>query len=95
MIMTETIGNLSKDVVVINELGLHARSAAKIAEIAQGALYNVWIVKESEAVDAKSIIDMLSLACARGTQITVRVDSPVDRPVLDHIVELVECGFGE
>lgn len=93
--MVETIDKLSKDVLIINELGLHARSAAKIAEIAQSARSNVWIVKEQEEVDARSIIDMLTLACAKGTNITVKVDSDSDISILNHIVALVEGGFGE
>lgn len=86
---------LSRNVEIINELGLHARSAAKIAGIAQKAKSDVQIIRDRESVDAKSIIDMLTLACARGTNITVRVGSDSDREVLNEIVSLVEDGFGE
>ena len=57
--------------VIVNELGLHARSAAKIAQLAQQAIADVWLEKDEEQADADSIIDLLSLGCPQGTQITV------------------------
>lgn len=86
---------LSRQVEIRNELGLHARSAARIAQIAQTARSNVWISRDAESVDAKSIIDMLTLACGKGALITVSVDAAADCGVLERIVALVECGFGE
>lgn len=86
---------LSRQVEIRNELGLHARSAARIAQIAQTAQSNVWIARDHESVDAKSIIDMLTLACAKGTVITVSIDAKRDMDVLDRIIALVEDGFGE
>lgn len=86
---------LSRDMVIVNELGLHARSAAKIAEIAQKAAAPVWIERGDEMVDARSIIDMLTLACAKDSTITLRVEDEADLPVLEEIAALVEDGFGE
>jgi len=88
-------GTLAKDVLIRNELGLHARSAAQIAEIAQGANSKVEIVRGGEKADAASIIDMLTLSCSKGSNITVKVDSQSDIGVLNRIVALVESGFGE
>ena len=86
---------LLRPVTIINELGLHARSAAKIAEVAQKARYKVWIARDSEEVDAASIIDLLTLGCNQGTEIVVRIENPADRPILNQIIDLVEAGFGE
>ena len=85
----------SRDVTIINELGLHARSAAGIAKIARNAKSNVWITKDRKKADAKSIIDILTLVCAQGSKITVTVDNCSDIHILDNIVELIESGFGE
>ena len=93
--MSHTPEEFSKDIFIINELGLHARSAARIAEMALHAKSNVWITKEEETVDAKSIIDMLTLACAKGSKITVAIESGSDIDILNNIVQLVEAGFGE
>ena len=60
---------LSREVVIVNELGLHARSAAKIAKLAQNTKSTIWLIKDNEKVDASSIIDMLTLACEKGSKI--------------------------
>ena len=85
----------SKDLVIRNELGLHARSAAMIAKIAQQAAAKIWIVKDDEKADAASIIDILTLACTKGTHISVQVEIDADLDRLQQIVELIENGFGE
>lgn len=95
MEMSKKHDPLSKEVVIVNELGLHARSAAKIAAIAGNALKQVWITKEDETVDARSIIDMLTLACSKGMRITITVNSGEDAAILGEIAALVESGFGE
>jgi len=87
--------DLHRPVTIRNALGLHARSAAKIAEVAQNARYKVWIVRDSEEVDAASIIDLLTLGCHKGSEIVVRIENAADRPILNQIVDLVETGFGE
>ena len=86
---------LSKKVTVINELGVHARSAAMIAKIAQNAHAAVWIEKDGERVDATSIIDILTLACSKGTGITIAINDPTDKNILDSIVRMFKEGFGE
>jgi len=86
---------LSKNAIIINELGLHARSAAKIAELAQNAESTVWLIRNKEKADASSILDVLTLACPKGSKITLKVDSPSDINILNNIVELIEKGFEE
>lgn len=86
---------LSRNVVIINELGLHARSAAEIAKLAQNANSKVWLIRKKERVDASSIIDILSLGCPKGSRITLEIDEESDINILNKIVELVKKGFGE
>jgi len=93
--MTGQKKELSKQVTIVNELGLHARAAAKIASIAQNGRAKLWIIKDGEKVDASSVIDILTLACARGTQITVTVDNASDIHILNAVTKLVESGFEE
>lgn len=78
-----------------NELGLHARSAAQIAEIAQNSIANVWIKKEEDMADASSILDILTLACPKGTRVTIIIEDAGDIDILNAIGDLVESGFGE
>ena len=86
---------LSRDLVIVNELGLHARSAAKIAALAGQSSASVWIKKGSEKADASSIVDILTLACEKGTKITISIENKADFNILAAIAELVENGFGE
>jgi phosphocarrier protein HPr len=86
---------LARDVVITNELGLHARSAAQIAKVVQNAQAQVWLKKGDERADASSILDILTLACTRGTSITIIIEDPADSEILNAITALVESGFGE
>lgn len=81
--------------IIKNELGLHARSAARIAGIVQKAKDAVWIKRGDEKADASSIMDILTLACEKGTKISIIVDDPSDIKILNAVAELVENGFGE
>ena len=85
----------SKTLKVPNELGLHARAAAKIAKLAEDAKAGVFIAKDGEEVDATSILDVIGLYCPYGSNITVRIADEADMKVLDQIVGLIETGFGE
>ena len=87
--------NVYRDVVINNALGLHARSAAQIAKIVQKAKANVWIKRGPEKVDASSIMDILTLACEKGTTITIMIEDMSDIDILEAVAELVNSGFGE
>ena len=82
-----------RQTTIVNELGLHARSAAKIADIAQNSIANVWIQKDDEKADASSILDILTLACPKETKITISIEDPGDLPILNAITDLVDNGF--
>ena len=84
-----------REVIIKNELGLHARSAAQIAGIVQNARAAVWIQRGAEKADASSIMDILTLACEKGTTISIIVDDLSDIDILDAVAELVDSGFGE
>jgi phosphocarrier protein HPr len=86
---------LHKVTTIINELGLHARSAARIAEIARSSRGNVWVIKDDEKADASSVMDILTLICEKGTKIRITIEDPADNDILNAIVDLVENGFGE
>ena len=85
----------SKEAVIVNELGLHARSAALISKIAQKAASNVWITKDGNRVDASSVVDILTLACEKESKITIEIEDPSDTNILNNIQRLIESGFGE
>ena len=81
--------------MINNELGLHARPAALIAKLAQQAESNIWIIKDGTKVDAASIIDILSLACVKGTEVTLQTENINDISIVNGIVELIANGAGD
>jgi phosphocarrier protein HPr len=93
--MTSNKEALQRDLVIVNELGLHARSAAKLAKAAQTAHKGVWMRYGDEHVDAKQVIDLLTLGAAQGARIQIGVESVEDIDTLEKLVEMIASGFGE
>jgi len=87
--------SLHRDLVIVNDLGMHARSAAQLAKIARSADKEVWVQLGDQRVDAKQVLDLLTLAAAKGDTIRVSITSPRDMETLDRIAALVADGFGE
>ena len=85
----------SRTLRIINTLGLHARSAAKLAKLAQKAVGDVWIQMDADRVDAKEIIDLLTLAAGQGDRIRIVIETPEDIDILNHMADLAGSGFGE
>ena len=93
--MKNSANEFSRHVTITNDLGLHSRSAAKIAKLVQNGKSNVWIIKDGKKVDASSIIDILTLVCPKGSMITLKIDDQSDLGILNDLVQLIESGFGE
>ena len=87
--------SLSHKITIKNLLGIHARPAAKIAEIVKKAKQNVWLSTQDSKVDASSIIDILTLGGCMGTKILVQVETSEDIGILKMICDLFESRFGE
>ena len=93
--MPSTVDRLCRAVIVENDLGLHARSAAKLAKVAQEAEGHVWLEFGEYQVDAKQVIDILTLGAAKGDQVVIRVEQEHNMDILNRMTALFEDGFGE
>jgi phosphotransferase system HPr (HPr) family protein len=84
-------------VTIVNRLGLHARAAAKLVRAATAFRSTLKLVRpdRSTAADAKSILSVLMLAAARGTELLVTAEGPDEGPALDALCQLIGGGFGE
>jgi phosphocarrier protein len=80
---------------IVNPLGLHARAAAKLVGLANKYKAEVYIGKDGQEVNGKSILGVLMLACGQGSLITLRVEGPDAEPAHAALAELVQKGFGE
>lgn len=80
-----------------NELGLHARAAAKFVRLASQFQSNIFLNRQQrdERIDGKSILGILLLAAAKGTELTITVDGADEQDALRCIVNLIRDKFGE
>ena len=85
----------SARVVIPNELGLHARAAAKLVERANGFESDVQLSHRDKTVNGKSIMGVLMLAAPLGAELTILTEGPDAGEALDGLRSLVEDGFGE
>ena len=88
---------LETRVKIINPLGLHARAAAQLVRLSGTFKSRILLkrVDSSVSADAKSILNVLTLAASRGTELDVEVNGADEQAALDAIVEIFEKGFGE
>lgn len=84
-----------QDATIVNQLGLHARPAAKIVKLASGFTAEVEIVKDGMAVNGKSIMGVMMLAAECGSSITLRANGADEAAAVEALVQLVASGFGE
>ena len=84
-----------ESVVVVNQLGMHARAAAKFVHLATRFQAQVRVARDRREMDGKSIMGILLLAAARGSTITISADGADERDAVIALVELVTSGFGE
>ena len=84
-----------KNVKIVNKLGLHARPASLIVQTAMAFSSNIYIIKEEIKVDAKSIMGILMLAAACGTELKLQTEGPDEEQALEKMVEVFNNGFGE
>lgn len=86
---------VSRTVLVNNQLGLHARAAAKFVHMATRYESQIRVGRESRVMDGKSIMGILLLAAPRGTTITISADGPDEAAAVEALCGLVASGFGE
>ena len=85
----------SKNLVITNSLGLHARPSAKLTQMAGRFKSDVWISKAGQKVNAKSIMGVMMLAAAHGEIITLEIIGEDENEALLSLSALVENQFDE
>ncbi len=85
----------SKDVIVQNQVGLHARPATFFIQKANEFKASIWVEKEERRVNAKSLLGVLSLGIVGNTAIRVIADGVDEEAAVEALVKLVESGFAE
>ena len=85
----------SQAVTVVNQLGMHARAAAKFVHLATRYNASVKVARDRHEMDGKSIMGILLLAAARGVTITISAEGTDETDAVEALVALVQSGFGE
>ena len=86
---------VSLSVAVVNELGMHARAAAKFVHLAARFESRIRVGARGREMDGKSIMGLLLLAAARGTSVTISAEGPDEADAVHALGLLVSSGFGE
>ncbi|MBQ2347062.1 MAG: HPr family phosphocarrier protein [Clostridia bacterium] len=84
-----------KEVLVQNQVGLHARPATFFIQKANEYKSTIWVEKEERRVNAKSLLGVLSLGIIGGTTIKIIADGSDEEKAVDSLVELVNSGFAQ
>lgn len=85
----------SREVVVQNQVGLHARPATFFIQKANEFKSSIWVERDDRRVNAKSLLGVLSLGIQKGMKITLIANGPDEELALNALVELVNSNFNE
>ena len=85
----------SKEVVVQNQVGLHARPATFFIQRANEFKSTIWVEKEERKVNAKSLLGVLSLGITKGTSIVIMADGNDEEEAVTTLVDLIASNFTE
>ena len=86
---------IAENITIINKLGLHARAASKLVNCASQFESEVFIVRNENRVNAKSIMGVMMLAAEQGSQITLRADGEDEREAIEALEKLIKDKFYE
>lgn len=86
---------IERELEIVNRLGLHARAAAKLVHLTARFESQVWLTKDGEEVDAKSILGVLLLAAAQGSTVAVKCEGRDEEEAMEAIAEMIANRFDE
>jgi len=89
------LSSVSKEVLIVNQRGLHARASAKFVNLASEIDAAIEVEKDGHKVCGTSIMGLMMLGAAKGDSIVIHVSGLGADGALEKLVELVESGFGE
>ena len=86
---------VSKEVVINNQVGLHARPATFFIQKANEFKSSIWVEKDERRVNAKSLLGVLALGIVKGTAITIIADGADQDEAIDTLSALIDSDFSE
>ncbi len=86
---------LQNKIEIINKLGLHARASAKLTHLAGQFKSEVWLTRQGRRVNAKSIMGVMMLAAAKGTQVEIETNGADEEVAMQELTRMIQDKFGE
>lgn len=86
---------IEQPITISNKLGLHARASAKLSKLAGSFPCEVWLVRGTRRVNAKSIMGVMMLAAGIGTELVVETSGEQEQAAMDALIALFNDKFGE
>jgi phosphocarrier protein len=87
--------SISKDIEIINKLGMHARAAAQFVQLASSFSSHIEIEKDNQRVNGKSIMGVMMLAASKGSNVTLHANGDDEDDSLIKLEELINNRFNE
>ena len=87
--------SLSKEIEIINKLGMHARAAAQFVQLASSFTSHIEIEKDSRRVNGKSIMGVMMLAANKGSKVTLHIDGEDEEESMKQLAQLINNRFNE
>lgn len=84
-----------KEITIVNRLGLHARPAALFVKVASRFRAEVWVKKDNDEVNGKSIMGLMMLAAGQGSKLQIRCEGPDADRALEEVEALIQAKFNE
>ena len=91
----EWLSVISKEVTINNQVGLHARPATFFIQKANEFKSSIWIERDERRVNAKSLLDVLSLGIVKGTTVNIVADGVDENEAIATLSELIDSDFSE
>ncbi len=92
---TAAVQKIEKEIPIVNRLGLHARPAAMFVRIASRYRSEVWVSKEGEEVNGKSIMGLMMLAAGQGSKLRIRCEGVDAEKAMEELEALINAKFNE
>ena len=86
---------IEKEITIVNRLGMHARPAAQFVKVSSRFRCDVWVKKDDEEINGKSIMGLMMLAAGQGSKLHVRCEGPDAEGAMKEIEALIAAHFHE
>src|SRR5947208_17197325 len=86
---------ITKEITILNRVGLHARPSAMFVKVCNKHKSDIWVEKDGEQVNGKSIMGLMMLAAGQGSKLRVTCEGPDADRALQDIEEIIERRFDE